>query len=103
MRSNHKGLLFLAVAGLLFVCLACLEIPEMSTLTDDVSNDFTILIHGSSATQSVVCAKLAHTVTPQASASKRIDFSEFVAETATEEIAHPGSRDLLALHSLRRT
>ena len=103
MSSRRKGLFFVLVSVLLFLCLACLEIPEMSTLTDDVSNDFTILTHGSSATQIVVCAKLAHTISTQPAAAKSVEFSEFVVEKVAEEAAPQSSRDLLALHSIRRT
>lgn len=103
MSAKQRRFLFVLVSALLLLCLACLEIPEMSTLTDDVSNDFTILVHGSSATQIVVCAKLARTISPQPAAAKSVEFGQFAVEKATEEVAHPCSRDLLALHSLRRT
>jgi hypothetical protein len=36
------------LGGLLLLCLACLELPEMSALHDDVSNDFTMLTAASS-------------------------------------------------------
>jgi hypothetical protein len=100
MDAKRKGLFFVLVSAFLFLCLACLEIPEMSTLTDDVSNDFTILTHGSSASEIIVCSEQAEAkpqqlVTPQPR------------EPAFRTIALPqsqvGSRDLLALHSIRRT
>ena len=30
------------LVGLLLLCVACLELPEMSALNDNASNDFTI-------------------------------------------------------------
>ena len=88
------------VAGLLFLCLACLEIPEMSTLTDDVSNDFTILIHGSDSSEAVACDKAAEAKRGQPAAAPKI---EFATERTVGLETQPGSRDLLALYSLRRT
>ena len=43
MRRTQSGFSMCLLSGLLLLCLACLEIPEMSALNDDVSNDFTIL------------------------------------------------------------
>jgi hypothetical protein len=100
MDSKRKGLFFVLVSGLLFLCLACLEIPEMSTLTDDVSNDFTILTHGSSSTEVIVCANQTQTVSRQSVAHRRAEFSFSAIEIST---IPPESRDLLALHSIRRT
>jgi hypothetical protein len=101
MPSKRRGFSFVLVSGLLFLCLACLEIPEMSTLTDDVSNDFTFLNHGSSAREVVACAKKAHTtLAHQLRITQR---REPALETVAEATTHLESRDLLALHSLRRT
>jgi len=88
------------LAGLLFLCLACLEIPEMSTLTDDVSNDFTILRHSSDSVEVIASAKKVERVREQPAAVQQI---EFAAQPAARPATRPGSRDLLALHSLRRT
>jgi hypothetical protein len=88
------------VASLLFLCLACLEIPEMSTLTDDVSNDFTILIHGSDSSEAIVCVKAAEAKRERPAAAPKI---EFATQPTAGPATQPGSRDLLALYSLRRT
>lgn len=97
--AKRKGVFFVLVSALLFLCLACLEIPEMSTLTDDVSNDFTILTHGSNGPEVVVCTEKAQ-ATPQRLVAPR------PRGTAFHTIALPqprlGLRDLLALHSIRR-
>ena len=98
--ARQKGTFLFAVCGVLFLCLACLELPEMSTLTDDVSNDFTILSHGSDSSEVVVCVKAAEVERKQPTSIQQIDFS---ARPAARPTAAPGSRDLLALHSLRRT
>jgi hypothetical protein len=100
MDAKRKSLLFVLVSVLLFLCLACLEIPEMSTLTDDVSNDFTILTHGSSATEIVVSAKQTEATPKEPTDANR-------QESASDSVAVPifrlSSRDLLAFHSIRRT
>lgn len=98
--ARQKGMFLFAVCGLLFLCLACLELPEMSTLTDDVSNDFTILTHGSDSSEVVVCVKAAEVERKQPASIRQIEFSALPTPRPTPE---PGSRDLLALHSLRRT
>jgi hypothetical protein len=88
------------LAGLLFLCLACLEIPEMSTLTDDVSNDFTILTHGSDSSECIACVQAVEANREQPIATQQI---EFVAPPTARPAMQPGSSDLLALYSLRRT
>jgi hypothetical protein len=98
--GKRKGPCVYLLAGLLFLCLACLEIPEMSTLTDDVSNDFTILRHGSDSAEVIARAKKVEQAREQPAAVRQI---EFATEPATRPATRPGSRDLLALHSLRRT
>lgn len=98
--ARQGGLCIYLLAGVLFLCLACLEIPEMSTLTDDVSNDFTILTHGSDSSEVVVCVKAAEQVRERTAAAQQI---EFAAQPIARPATQPGSRDLLALHSLRRT
>jgi hypothetical protein len=100
MVGRHRGSSVCVVAGLLFLCLACLEIPEISTLTDDVSNDFTILIRGSDSSEAIVCVKAAEAKRGQPAATQQIEFVPLpIVRTATR----PGSRDLLAFYSLRRT
>ncbi len=98
--GKQKGPCVYLLAGLLFLCLACLEIPEMSTLTDDVSNDFTILRHGPDSVEVIARAKKVEQVREQPAAVQQI---EFAAPPAAQPATRPGSRDLLALHSLRRT
>lgn len=100
MRAKHGGLSIWLLSGLLFLCLACLEIPEMSTLTDDVSNDFTILTTPSASAAVVVRTAIADTEQIETDASRRI---QVVSPRRTRPGAGPPSRNLLALHSLWRT
>jgi hypothetical protein len=100
MTMKRRGLLFCLVSGALFLCLSCLEIPEMSTLTDDVSNDFTILTYGVSASGVVAYAKKRQKAPKQRTGTQSPE--PFPQQAAVLTI-QPGSRDLLALHSLRRT
>jgi hypothetical protein len=41
-RSNSGKILIAAVVGLLMVAVVAVEFPELITLTDNVTNDFTI-------------------------------------------------------------
>lgn len=100
MSVKRKGFLFVLVSVLLFLCLACLEIPEMSTLTDDVSNDFTILPHNAGATEMVVSARETEVAPRHHTLGCRHESPAF---GFAAPIFLPGARDLLALHSLRRT
>jgi hypothetical protein len=43
MNRRRNGVVFFLLSGFLFVCLACLELPGMSRLADDASNDYTNL------------------------------------------------------------
>lgn len=100
MRARHGGLSVCLLSGLLFLCLACLEIPEMSTLTDDVSNDFAILTTPSATAAVVVRTGIAHTEQIEAEASRQLHAAS---PQRTRPGAGPPSRNLLALHSLWRT
>jgi hypothetical protein len=88
------------LGGLLFLCLACLEIPEMNSLSDDTSNDFTIVTTGLVASVAVVVVRVSDTeadgpITISAAARESSSASTFLSQRA--------SRDVLALHSLWRT
>lgn len=100
MGVQRKSLLFVLVSVLLFLCLACLEIPEMSTLTDDVSNDFTFLTHGSTATEIVISASETEATPRESTGAHR---QKSPSDVVAVSIFRPPSRDLLALNSLRRT
>jgi hypothetical protein len=45
--------ILVAVVSLLFCSLSTLETPELIKLTDDTSNDFSILIHRQETTESI--------------------------------------------------
>lgn len=100
MKRKRGEVSILLLSGLLFLCLACLEIPEMSTLTDDVSNDFTILAAPSATAAVVVRTGIADTEQIEAEASRQL---RVASPRRTRPGAGPPSRNLLALHSLWRT
>lgn len=101
MKASRSGLSICMLSGFLLLCLACLEIPEMSTLTDDVSNDFAILtIPGQ--TPAVVMHVNAFEIRRHATA--HVIFQHAPAFIAcVEPIVQQNPPDLLALHSFRRT
>ncbi|HUJ29821.1 MAG TPA: hypothetical protein VLY23_00970 [Candidatus Acidoferrum sp.] len=96
----HRGRHIWFLAGLLFVCLACLEVPEESTLTNDTSNDFTILVHAPTTEEAATFGQ--DVGCPQAAPQTSPCFTSGPARVAFSA-QRPGSRDLLALYSLRRT
>lgn len=99
MNAKHREFSICLLSGILFLCLACLEIPEMSSLTDDVSNDFTILTTPS-ATSTLVIRTGANTEQVETDASRRV---QVVSPRRTRPGAGPPSRHILTLHSIRRT
>ena len=82
---------------LLVSTLACSELPELTILMDNPSNDFTVL-PSSSAAVTVVAAQ----VTINVCVSQAAVHPAFV-EASQHESAFRGSRDILALYSLLRT
>jgi hypothetical protein len=88
------------VTGLLLLSLACLEIPEMSALKDDVSNDFTFLRTDSASSIVVVEVRVADTEMERVST---ISAAAPACSSAFEAASDSVPRDLLALHSLWRT
>jgi hypothetical protein len=87
-------------SGILGLCLVCLEIPEMSALNDDTSNDFTFLRATSANVTVVVAARAAET---GAGASSSIAAAVPLQAPAFESPPELAPRDLLALHSSWRT
>lgn len=89
------------LSGFLLLCLACLEIPEMSTLTDDVSNDFAILtIPG----QTPAIVMHVNAVAGRQHTTAHVIFLRTPAFVAYVELGvRQNPPDLLALHSFRRT
>ncbi len=88
------------LSAFLLLCLACLEIPEMSALNDDVSNDFTFLRTDSNSSIAVVEARAAGT---KNESSPKLPPAPPVSHSTFKPISNPAPRDLLALHSLWRT
>jgi hypothetical protein len=88
------------LAGLLLACLACTEFPELLTLTDNATNDFTVFLSccdkGSTTVEALNRAPLA----PSAKANHGTAHGRLVLTVAP---AAPAPQDLLALHCLWRT
>jgi len=101
MIRRYNGSYIWLLAGLLFLCLACLEIPELSRLTDDVSNDFTILIAVSAAASEPASSPDTQKTAPVVFAGTQP--AAFLSARSAFDPHRPGQRDLLTLHSLRRT
>jgi hypothetical protein len=88
------------VSGLLLVCLAFLEFPEMSSLRDDTSNDFTILTTDSGHLPVIGDRRVT------GSQSKRPALILVAARerpSASDCSLRRAPQDLLALYSLLRT
>jgi len=87
------------LGGLLVLCLACLEIPEMNSLGDDTSNDFTFSTASAVASAAVVAVPVSDT-----EADGSITISAAAQESSSLSFnCQSASRDVLALHSLWRT
>src|SRR5277367_1709844 len=99
-RSLHSRILFCTVIGMLLCSVFATEIPELLSLTDSTSNDFTIR---DAATR----VSFSHTTTG-AGAPIAFDLNAFVdAAGLLRSLAHesttPVSADLQYLHSILRT
>ena len=98
--GKWTGVATVILLGLLFCTLACLEFPELSTLTDDESNDFIV-----PAPMIDVAGLPSHAVTDsfQSSAAK-VENRQFssVVVLRRSNVFH-ASRDLLHLYSIQRT
>ena len=101
MIRRYNGSYIWLLAGLLFLCLACLEIPELSRLTDDVSNDFTILIAVNAAASEPAPSPDAQKAGPAVFAGTQPP--AFLSVRSAFDPHRLGERDLLAIYSLRRT
>jgi hypothetical protein len=88
------------VVGLVMLvsALACSELPELTTLIDNPSNDFTISSSSSSVGVTAVAAQVTATVCVSRAAVRPT-----FAEAPQHESPFRGSRDILALYSLLRT
>jgi hypothetical protein len=70
MRLEMRIKLILAIAvGLLFCSLATLEFPELVTLSDNTSNDFSLVLLGS---RPAVSIKKKQTLPPQKNATSQV-------------------------------
>jgi hypothetical protein len=98
MRRKEWSLLLLV--GVLSLCLGCIEFPEFLTLTNDVSNDFTVS-PTSAGTSATVKIQVADVQQKAAEAMRRPSNDAFIALTAP--VTELSSRDLLVLHSFWRT
>lgn len=101
MRRNRC--LLWVVCGFLVVCLAGIELPELLTLTNDTSNDFTTFLT-SSKTAATVHVFVVHTQHEKTGVVHRADYPDdcFLAVAVVDTVSRP-PRDLLVLHSFWRT
>ena len=99
MRRRQSGFSMCLLSGLLLLCLACLEIPEMSALNDDVSNDFTILTTDLSGSLVVVQVRVTHIE----AGGRPAVLAVALRSSAVELTSGRAPRDLLSLYSLWRT
>ena len=100
MRRRQSALSMCLLAGLLLPCLACLEIPEMSVLKDDVSNDFTVLRTASAHSAAVIEVRAADGGTNGLST---VPTAVPASSPASQFPSGRTPRDPLVLHSLWRT
>lgn len=101
MRRNRC--LLWVVCGLLAVCLAGMELPELLTLTNDTSNDFTTFLT-SAKTAATVHVYVTHNQQEKTGAVHHVDYPDdcFPAVLDTVTVTRQ-PRDLLVLHSFWRT
>src|SRR5438552_1350039 len=97
MGCSVSGDVRLVSLVMLVFTLACSELPELTALMDNPSNDFTVLPPASAAV-TVVAAQ----VTVNFCVSQAAVHPAFV-EAPQHESAFRGPRDILALYSLLRT
>jgi hypothetical protein len=101
-RSLQSRILFCTVIGMLLCSIFATEIPELLSLTDSTSNDFTVTVRDAATRASVT-----HTST-QAGTSNAFDLNHFVdaaglLHSHAHENTTPVSADLQYLHSVLRT
>lgn len=101
-RGKRISLWICLLGGLLFLCLACLELPEMHSLRDDTSNDFTILATTTSVASVVaVAVRISDTQTDLPAANPVLAPLKWISVSVLPGESAP--RDLLILHSFWRT
>ena|SRR5690242_16074373 len=93
-------LIKLVVLVMLVSTIACNELPELTRLMDNPSNDFTFV---STASADVRVAAVAAQVTATLCMSRAALPPEFLQDAQRESAAFGSARDLLALLSLLRT
>jgi hypothetical protein len=102
-RRQNNCVLWL-VSFALIVCLAGLELPELLTLTNDTSNDFTTFLHSSEKSAAPVQLRVADLHAAKRSLAPRHIYGFCHQLFATIDTpARLSARDLLVLHSFWRT
>ena len=96
MRSH---LTLVVLVGLLFCSLAAIEIPELVNLTDDTSNDYTVIVSQSRAT----AVKVSQQSGASAIAVQRNSISEYGRVPRSLDGATHRSHDVLHLCCVQRT
>lgn len=98
---RRSRFLLWVICGCLAVCLAGIELPELLTLTNDTSNDFTTSLT-SSKTSIAVDLDVAISRQKKAGVVHHVDYREDCFLAVVDTLTHR-SRDLLVLHSSWRT
>jgi len=94
---------FWVVCGVLVICLAGIELPELLTLTNDTSNDFTTSLTSSEASAPVqIRVADSHRYDAGAAALCLLRGS-YIFPATLDGLARRSARDLLVLHSFWRT
>lgn len=103
MTGRRNRCVFWFVCGILVVCLAGIELPELLTLTNDTSNDFTTSLVSSKAASAV---PIHSADSQQRNAGRSVlhrAYAYYCFPTTFNPTSWQSPRDLLALHSLWRT
>lgn len=96
MRSH---LTLVVLVGLLFCSLAAIEIPELVNLTDDTSNDYTVIVSQSKAS----AVKLSQQSSAGTIAVRSNPISEYGGVPCSLDGATHRSHDVLHLCCVQRT
>jgi hypothetical protein len=104
LTGRQNRCLLWVVCGVLLVCLAGTELPELLTLTNNTSNDFTTFLSSSKATPAIHIAVVDH---QQKDCCPKplliLNRSDHCFLAILDIVTARSSRDLLELHSFWRT
>jgi hypothetical protein len=106
MTARQNRCLLWVLCGILVVCLAGIELPELLTLTNDTSNDYSTFLTAQKASVTVQTRVTQANQGNAGAAVPRIDYVHYVPDgllTLVDTVTSPSSHDLLVLHSFWRT